>query len=132
MIPDTHWMKRGLCYNQPDITPLFFSQDPAKMEKAKAYCFNCQVRAECEDYGTRTNSEGIFGGYDESQRTTRASWILLEKHRVSVPHNIQREPERLESEFLSSLVDMFDLSSHIQPASLTVLVEHTVYLEVQQ
>lgn len=59
-----HWTRRALCLGS---TANFFTDDPVEVEKAKAVCAGCPVRAECLEYG-RHEPDGIWGGLTPQER----------------------------------------------------------------
>jgi Transcription factor WhiB len=64
-------MSRGLCRSKQDI---FFSDDRADIERAKAICLTCPVRQPCEQYARSHDEYGVWGGTTEAERrrwTTR-------------------------------------------------------------
>ena len=117
MLLNTDWMDLGICSNQPELNHLFFSADPVRIEKAKQLCQQCEVRAQCEDYGNRTRSIGIWGGFDENQRSYRELRTLQVKHQACEQRSKPHEPKHLESAVLVSLSHTFDLTIRIQQAS---------------
>jgi len=55
-------------------TKIFFSELKSKVEKAKALCNACAVKAECLDFAIDNNIEyGTYGGLTESERKSLVS-----------------------------------------------------------
>ena len=62
------WISRAACANEP--TDLFFPEDGAETELAKAICAGCPVRAECIGYAVAIPSlDGIWGGLTRQERS---------------------------------------------------------------
>jgi len=67
------WMADAACahLNLPaaEVDRLFFPQRHESVERGKAICAGCPVRAECLDYALTTRQTfGIWGGTSERQR----------------------------------------------------------------
>jgi WhiB family transcriptional regulator, redox-sensing transcriptional regulator len=61
------WISCAACANEP--TDLFFPEDAAGTELAKAICHGCPVRAECISYAVAIPSlDGIWGGLTRQER----------------------------------------------------------------
>lgn len=62
-----NWYERAACRGMDPA--FFFSEDPARVRKAKAVCAGCPVRAECVTAAIDGNEgEGVWGGLDPGER----------------------------------------------------------------
>jgi WhiB family transcriptional regulator, redox-sensing transcriptional regulator len=65
------WPLRGLCrHHDPD---LFFSDNEADIDAAKAICWRCPVRVECLSLAIEGNMSGVWGATTHVQRM-RLKW----------------------------------------------------------
>jgi len=64
----TAWMADGTCRHHP--TEVFFPNDGAGVERARAICARCPIAQRCLDYALENRIEhGVWGG--ESERSRR-------------------------------------------------------------
>lgn len=64
--PDQAWRQHAHC---ADTDPnLFFAVNKHVIERAKAVCEGCPVRAACLAYAIGINASGVWGGTDEDER----------------------------------------------------------------
>ena len=63
---DSDWVTQAMCQGQP--TRWWFPErgdkayDVGNYKKAKAICGTCSVKKQCQEYGTITQSYGMWGG----------------------------------------------------------------------
>lgn len=63
----THWSQAAQC---KDMGPaLFYSQDERDILIAKSVCRQCTVRLDCLEYALGVKEYGVWGGYDEVERS---------------------------------------------------------------
>jgi WhiB family redox-sensing transcriptional regulator len=61
------WMDRGGCRNFPPA--VFFPQDGAGVERARAICAHCPVKTECLEHALGNHIDhGVWGGCSERER----------------------------------------------------------------
>lgn len=60
------WQQRGACNGA--ATALFFPENAADTEAAKAICETCPVKNECLDHALANNEPGIWGGTTGKER----------------------------------------------------------------
>ena len=61
------WMDRGSCRNFPPA--VFFPQDGAGVERARAICAHCPVKSDCLEYALAHHIDhGVWGGCSERER----------------------------------------------------------------
>jgi Transcription factor WhiB len=61
---ELHWMQLSACHNVPFV--LFFEEyekDKAIAENVDQLCLRCPAIKECYEYGMKTRSTGVFGGF---------------------------------------------------------------------
>ena len=80
---DTSWMALGLCKVDPDS---FFPEGnvtPAEAALLAKVCATCPVQALCEDYGTRHDEDGYWGGLSRRKRQElrRERAVVAERRR---------------------------------------------------
>lgn len=82
------WAKDAACATAP--TGLFFSDDPVKVEKAKAICRRCPGQVGCFDYALTAypTERGVWGGttQDERIKIRRARGLRLELRGRPINH----------------------------------------------
>lgn len=64
---EEHPLEEGACFRKRDLLPLFFSDNTAEQNYAKALCFTCPVQLECLEMNIR-EPFGVFGGTLPSER----------------------------------------------------------------
>jgi WhiB family redox-sensing transcriptional regulator len=63
------WMRNAACRGRG--LDVFFDDDPARADAARAICADCPVRAECLEFALADRSvTGIWAGTDDAQRRT--------------------------------------------------------------
>lgn len=75
------WQDEAECRG---LTPLFYSDIPADLERAKAVCAICPVSNECREAG-KTEAFGVWGGQSASDRGARRG-VVGPKRRHSWKH----------------------------------------------
>lgn len=66
-VPETAWQRGGACLGS-DLS-VFYPEDQAGSEVAKAICLGCPVRAVCLEYALRMREKfGVWGGTSERER----------------------------------------------------------------
>lgn len=71
------WMDRGSCRNFPPA--VFFPQDGAGVDRARAICAHCPVKNDCLEYALSNHIDhGVWGGCSERERRHIAKRRRLE------------------------------------------------------
>jgi WhiB family redox-sensing transcriptional regulator len=74
----TSWMSEGLCRIHPPA--VFFPNDGAGVERARAICGRCTVAERCLEYALENRIEhGVWGGASERERRR-----ILKRRRIEV------------------------------------------------
>jgi hypothetical protein len=66
------WREHAQCKGQPDLTPIFFTENAQRnntrammVEKAQVVCAQCTVRKECFNFAKQNDMRnGVWGGVD--------------------------------------------------------------------
>lgn len=62
------WRTEGACRDMPPDMFFPLAADSQEARDAKTVCSVCPVQAECREWGLANESQGIWGGLDESAR----------------------------------------------------------------
>lgn len=97
-------MRAGNCYGHHELTPLFFSTNPADIARAKQICTDCPVIFRCKSIA---EDFGVWGGESERDRRKNRrlslSTLLEELHVDSSLPNTQHVQVHLAYESSSFL-----------------------------
>jgi hypothetical protein len=62
LVQREEWMDSGICNLEKANPDIFVLERGHTAREAREYCYRCNFRKECLEYGKRTDSVGIWGG----------------------------------------------------------------------